>query len=69
MTSIVQSALHVAHNVATSILAREEIKPNATIPAAEVKEDHPDKTEPLKLVGKNILVSILICVMPAINEV
>lgn len=54
MTSILAQA---AHNVAASFLGNTHIKPGATIPAADVKEDSPDKVTPLTLTGKNILVS------------
>jgi 2-Cys peroxiredoxin 5 len=54
MTSILAQA---AHNVAASLLGNTHIQPGATIPAADVKEDSPDKATPLTLTGKNILVS------------
>jgi 2-Cys peroxiredoxin 5 len=54
MTSILASA---AHNVAASLLGGTHIQPGAKIPAADVKEDVPDKATPLILTGRNILVS------------
>jgi len=56
MTSILAQA---AHNVAASLLGHPHIQPGATIPAADVKEDSPDKATPLTLTGKNILVSFI----------
>ena len=55
--STIASAVQAAHSVATSLLARSQIQPGGTIPALEVKEDAADKTVPLKLTGKNIIVS------------
>jgi 2-Cys peroxiredoxin 5 len=55
MTSILASA---AHNVAASLLGVTHIQPGATIPAADVKEDAPDKATPLTLIGKNILIGV-----------
>jgi len=53
MTSVLA---HAAHNVAASLLGNTHIRPGATIPATDVKEDSPDKATPLTLTGKNILV-------------
>ncbi|KIM37403.1 hypothetical protein M413DRAFT_448471 [Hebeloma cylindrosporum] len=55
MTSILA---HVGYNVAASLLSNPHIQPGATIPAADVKEDSPDKTTPLILTGKNILIGV-----------
>jgi len=54
--STIASAVQAAHSVATSLLARSQVQPGGTIPALEVKEDAADKTAPLKLTGKNIIV-------------
>jgi len=57
MTSVIASAAQAAHSVAASLLANAQIAPGGTIPTAEVKSTAPDKTSPLTLTGKNILVS------------
>lgn len=56
MASIISTAAHAAHSVATSILTRAPIQVGQNVPVAEVKEDSPDKSERLVLKGKNILV-------------
>ncbi|TFK35883.1 Redoxin [Crucibulum laeve] len=58
MTSVIASAAQAAHSVATSLLSTAQVQPGGTIPASQVKEDEPAKTEPLILTGKNIIVGV-----------
>jgi len=70
MTSVIASAAQAAHSVAASLLANAQIAPGGTIPTAEVKSTAPDKTSPLTLTGKNILVShILQCSYSSLGSV
>ena len=56
MACAITSVAQAAHNVASSLIADAQIQPGAVIPAQEIKEDAPDKTSPLVLTGKNIIV-------------
>jgi len=58
MTSVIASAAQAAHSVAASLIAHAQIVPGGTIPNAEVKENDPEKTSPLHLVGKNVLIGV-----------
>jgi hypothetical protein len=64
MACAIATIAHAAHNVASSLIADAQIQPGGVIPAQEIKEDAPDKTSPLVLTGKNIIVrglSIIFC--------
>ncbi|KAF9565443.1 Redoxin [Agrocybe pediades] len=54
MSSVIASAAQAAHSVATSLLAKAQIQPGATIPPSDLKEGAPDQAKPLVLTGKNI---------------
>ncbi|KJA22703.1 hypothetical protein HYPSUDRAFT_647822 [Hypholoma sublateritium FD-334 SS-4] len=58
MASAIASIAHAAHSVATSVLTHSQISPGAEIPACKVKEDAPDASTPLVLIGKNILIGV-----------
>ena len=71
MASAIATIAHAAHNVASSLIANAQIQPGAVIPAQEIKEDAPDKTSPLVLTGKNIIVRgllIFFFVIVAVEE-
>ena len=56
MACAIAPIAQAAHNAASSLIADAQIQPGAAIPAQEIKEDAPDKTSPLILTGKNIIV-------------
>ena len=56
MACAIAPIAQAAHNAASSLIADAQIQPGAVIPAQEIKEDAPDKTSPLVLTGKNIIV-------------
>ncbi|PPQ85943.1 hypothetical protein CVT25_001793 [Psilocybe cyanescens] len=58
MTSVIASAAQAAHSIAASLLAHAQIKPGDSIPKTEIKEDAPDKADPLVLTGKNVLIGV-----------
>jgi len=64
MTSVIAGAAQAAHSVATAILSTAQIAPGSTIPAQSVKENDADKTIPLTLKGKNIIVSTVLAFLP-----
>ena len=57
MASAIASIAHAAHSVAASVLTHSQISPGVEIPTVKIKEDEPDASTPLSLIGKNILVS------------
>lgn len=71
MTSILASATQAAHSAAASILAKAEIKPGESLPAATVKEDNPEKSFTLNdIPGKIVIVRTCHCqwLLADINE-